>query len=248
MGMRLGGALRSKYWLMMRLLMITVICGPLKSQSAENPLFASPHLLPSPYTLRAGTVVYGTGLAVGVTNFLQVGTNLLSDFYRIYNVQAKLSLVDYPEFAMAFTVGYETFNDYDIYKNNPGFQFSSWQPGGVAAVQLLPSLALFVGGNVEIASVEAPQGVETNAMVHGATIEADLSWAYNQATEMSRKKRTHSSHNALSGGVSYGLTSKLLGFGISHHWQNFQVGIHYYPNAAYYPVQPILAGGGSFQF
>jgi hypothetical protein len=53
---------------------------------------------------------------------------------------------------------------------------------------------------------------------------------------------------AIAAGVSYDFTFDLLGFGMSHHWPNFQVGFHYYPKADNDRAIPILAGGGTFTF
>lgn len=206
----------------------------------SNPLFGYTHLMPSPYTLPAGRLVFGTDVALGVTDFLQVGTNVIRDIYQVYNVNAKISLIDYPVFAMGLTGGWETFNYRDIDPRNPNIQQTTWLPGMVMAFELLPRVALFTGGNVSVTEVDAStDGIETSGYFRGSSVQADLSWAYNPP---SKKKGVG---NVLSGGVSYDVTYKLLGVGVSHHWSGFHLGIHYYPNADRYRVQPILSGGGA---
>ncbi len=209
------------------------------SEAAENKLFSFTHMLPSPFTLPAGRLVYGTELAFGVTDFLQVGTNILRDFFKFYNANAKVSLIDYPNFAFALTGGWESYNYKNISATNPSIQITSWMPGAVVSFALAPPLALFVGGNAVFSKTTlVTSGIETSGFIRGANFETDLSWSYNPQ----KKKRVG---NVLSSGVSYDFTYKLYGLGISHHWPGFHFGVHYYPQATKYPLQPIIAGGGS---
>ncbi len=211
---------------------------PGKAADHENPLFGYTHLLPSPFTLSAGTLVYGTHLAFGITDFLQVGTHLLRDIYGFYNANAKASLVDHEAFAMAATFGWESYNLQTIDATNPDLRVSSWQPGLIAAFELFPLFALFVGGNLNLTEVKLnASDVKTSGYARGLMFQSDISWAYNP-----KKDRIG---NVLSAGVSFDSTYEILGFGVSHHWPGFHIGIHYYPNATQYRVQPILVGGGS---
>lgn len=207
-----------------------------EASQVENPLFAYTHLTPSPFTLPAGRIILGTDVAFGVTDFLQVGTRLINDFFKIYNANAKLSLLDYKQFAMGLTLGVQTYNLHDINSSNPDLQVTSWQPGAVTAFELLPYVALFVGGNLNMTQTTLNRdGLRTSGYAQGAVINTDLSWAYNP-----HKDRVG---NVLSGGLSYDFTYKLFGMGVSHHWKGFHVGLHYYPNATENKVLPILSGG-----
>jgi hypothetical protein len=202
----------------------------------ENPLFAYTHMLPSPYNIPGGKLVIGTTSAVGLTDFLQVSSDIIRDFYQVFNATAKLQLLDFDGFALALTMGWEHYNLNNIVPTNPDLAVTSWQPGGVTAFSLDPQLALFVGGHLNLTNVDFnSNGVESSGYVQGFFMESDLSWAYNP------KKK--SIGNALSAGVTYDFTYKIYGIGISHHWPGLHLGIHYYPNADQYKVQPILAGG-----
>ena len=220
---------------------LLLLVAPLnQSVAAENGLFGYTHLLPSPLTLPAGTLVFGTDVSFGLTDFLQVGTNLLSNFYNVYNVNAKAALVDYPSFALAVTGSFVQFNYQDIDPRNRDFAVSSLLPGVIAAVEVAPALAWFIGGNLNYTS----QSLVTSGYMTGASIGSDLSFAYNAL----KKTRTKGLGNAVSAGVSYDLSYKLAGLGISHHWPGFHLGIHYYPGADRYAVRPIIAGGGVWKF
>ncbi len=224
------------------LIVLSVIFGSTiqKVKAAENHLFAYTHLLPGPFTLPAGRLVVGTDLAYGVTDFFTIGTSILRDFYKIYNANAKLSLVDYESFACALTGGYEAYNYKDINTGNPDVSVTSWLPGAVFSFALGERVAIAVGGNLRYSSEKSnTPGVEASGFVRGARIESDLSWAYNPKND--KKKNTLG--NVFSPGVSYDITYKMLGMGFSHHWPGFQLGFHYYPSAKSNQVQPIISGG-----
>jgi hypothetical protein len=209
-----------------------------RASRVENPLFGYTHLLASPFTLPAGRVSFGTEVAVGVTDFLQIGTNLVSDAYQVYNAYAKLSLLDFPAFAMGLTLGYQTFNYNNLNASNPDLQVTSWLPGVVTSYALHKNLAVFVGANANLSKQTLlSEGVQVSGYFQGATVESDLSWAYNP-----HKDRVG---NVLSGGVSYNLSYQLIGVGLSHHWRGFHIGLHYYPNADENRILPIIAGGTS---
>lgn len=206
------------------------------ARAGENPLFGYTHLLPSPYTLPAGTLVLGTDVGFGVTDFFQVGTNVVRDLYQIYNANAKLSVLDYPEFAAGLTLGYQTFNYKDFDSTNPDLRVTSWLPGIVGAFSLLDNLALFGGANLNFTQTDLNRsGLKETGLTRGASLGSDLSWAYNP--------KKNGVGNVLSAGVSYDLTYDLFGFGASHTWPGFKIGLHYYPAADRYKLQPIIAGG-----
>lgn len=208
-----------------------------QSGRAFNLLFAHTHLLPNPYTLPAGRLAYGTELAFGFTDFLQVGTSLIRDFYKIFNANIKVSLLNYPKFAAAATLGAQAYNLRDFNASTTDLWVTSWLPGAVVAYELVPRLALFLGGNAEITSPSGP--AVSSGYVHGGTLEADLSWAYGPAA------RKRGASNVLSAGVTLNVTHNLVGFGLSHHWPGFQLGVHYYPAASQHRVLPIIVGGGA---
>ena len=207
-----------------------------ESHRVQNPLLGYTHLLPSPFTLPQGRLAVGTSIAFGITDFLQIGTDVLRDFYKFYNANGKLAILDYEEFAAALTLGYEAFSLRDIDSANPNVTVQSWNPGFVAAYEFLPGFSHAFGGNLYLTKTEVDiPGLRTSGFARGFVIENDLSWAYNP------KKR--SIGNVLSAGLTYDFTYKLYGIGISHHWPGFHAGIHYYPTATKYRVQPILVGG-----
>src|SRR5688500_13701862 len=75
-----------------------------------NPQFAFTHMQPSPFTLPAGRVIVGTQLALGITDFFQIGTDVYRDYLGYFNANAKVAFVDREEFAFALTGDVEHYN------------------------------------------------------------------------------------------------------------------------------------------
>jgi hypothetical protein len=216
---------------------MAVFFSPFNVHAVENALFGYTHLLPSPFTLPSGRAFLGSTSGIGITDFLDVRTDLIADIYQIYNARAQLSFLDFPGFAAGVYLGYQNVNLRNLSSLNPDLTISSWMPGGVVGMEILPYVALFVGGNLFYSSTDVPSAsrIQTSGFLQGAQVQSDLSWAYNP-----HETKTG---NVLSAGVSYNSTFDFYGFGVSHHWRGFHLGIHYYPNATNLKVLPIVTGG-----
>ncbi len=207
-----------------------------------NPLFSQSHLLPSPYTLSAGQFVYGSQLALGITDFLQISTDFLRDLFQIYNAQLKVNLVDTSLFAWTLSLGFQTFNYQDIDSSNPAIQITSYRPGTVFAFGLGSRVAWFLGGSADLSNQKKSTNVQTSGFVQGHVIESDWSFAY-------KTKDDEPEYGyAIAVGGSYDLTYKLIGVGLSHHWPSFRIGVHYYINADRSRILPLITGGGTLFF
>ncbi len=211
------------------------------ARAAANPLFGYSHMQSTPFTLPAGVLQYGTVFAYGITDFLQVSTDVLRDIYKIWNIEGKVSIFDQPEFALALTMGWESFNYRDISPLNPDLRVTAWKPGGVFTHALLEDVAMFYGANLYLTDHTKPAGSLNSGYTVGARLGSDIAWAYGSGGDQGIG-------NVLAAGVTWDVTFQTLGFGFSHHWPGFKIGIHYYPTADEYKVQPILVGGGSVAF
>lgn len=180
----------------------------------------------------------GTTTGIGVTDFLQVDTNVIADIFQIYNLTARVSLLDFPGLAFGVSLGYQYINLNNISTNNPSLGISSFLPGAVVGVEVIPYVALFLGGNLFYSNNSIPSGIYNSGYLQGSEFESDVSWAYNPT-----KDRIG---NVLSAGFTYNTTFDFYGVGVSHHWRGLHLGLHYYPNASSYRILPILSGGVSF--
>ena len=227
----------SKKWLFTSLFIFLINLTSAKAY--ENPLFGYTHLLPSPFTLHAGKFAVGTSAGVGITDSLELDTNLLLDLVKIYNARLRYSLLDFPGFSVGVFLGFQSTNLSDLSSFNPALTVNAWMPGAVIGMEITPDLAIFMGGNLFYPNqtIDA-SSLNTAGYFQGRQIEADLSWAYHSTeTELG---------NVLSAGVNYNSTFDLYGYGISHHWKGFHLGVHYYPTATELKIQPIIAGGAVF--
>lgn len=209
---------------------------------APHAAFAYTHGLPSPMNIPGGTYVIGTNVAVGVTDFLQLSTNVLRDVTRYWNIQAKVPLIEFPTFIASAFVNWDTFNLNNFDETNPDQRITAWQPGIVTGYEMTDDMAFFIGGNFNATSTDIiRENIRTSGFAHGARVNFDWSWLYNPPS-------SRLADNALSAGVNYDLTYKHLGFGITHHWPTFQFGLHYVLNADRYRVMPILNVSSGFTF
>lgn len=207
----------------------------------SNALFAYPHIQASPLTLPAGKLILGTSVALGVTDFFQVGANILKLAYQIYNANTKLSIIDTYSFAFALTFGWESYSQ--EYTSGISADVTSYLPGGVMAFTIAPTLAWFLGGQYRTSSVTFSSGdVTSSALFQGTRVGSDIAWAYAPKRSKSGGNRLG---NVLAFGANYDITYKLYGFGMSHHWPGFQLGMHFYPNANDVKYEVIIVGGMS---
>ncbi len=211
------------------------------SSRIENPLLGYTHQLASPFTLPAGSLQVGTTSAVGLTDYLQVSTQLFADLLQIYNLQLRSGLLDLPGLAVGAGLGLQSVQLSHLTGQNTNQVISALLPQLTLGFEVAPHWALFLGGQLYLAN-QTPNAnsVLGAGMMQGTEVEADLSWAYQPHPEEERIG------NVLSMGYSYNTTYQFYGVGISHHWRGLHVGIHYYPNATFYQLSPILSGGASF--
>jgi len=212
-----------------------------RTSDYEHIAFSSTHLLPSPRTLNRGQVVVGSVLSLGVVEGLEVSTDLTRNYSKFYNISAKAPIVEFSTFVASGFVTFESFRFDGIDVRNPNGRVNSWQPGLVTGYEINPDLALFLGGAVRLASNEVPRSFVQSGWMRGSRLMADLGWKYN-------RNGSKWSENALSTGLSADLSYKLIGAGVTHHWEKFTIGMHYMVNADRQRLLPMLAFQSSLSF
>jgi len=184
-----------------------------------NVAFPYTHMLPSPFNLGRGEWVFGSTFGYGVFDALELSTNVVRLAQQQWNIQAKVPLIEYPTFMATAYVAFESTNPHSIDDGNTDFRLNRWQPGIVTAYEIADDMAFFHGGNFDFGVESIP--VTTNSgYLKGARLEADFSWLYNPQS-------SRLGNNAISTGVTYDTTYEMLGFGLTHHWQSFSLGLHY---------------------
>lgn len=184
-----------------------------------NAAFPYTHLLPSPYNIPGGSYVFGTSFAYGIFDSLQVSTNLARTIQQHWNFEAKVPLVEYPTFVASAFVDYESYNPRHIDDTNPDIRLNRWQPGLVTGYEITPDIAFFLGGNFNFGKDPVPVRT-TSGYLRGAQANMEWSWLYNPA-------KSRLGNNAIALGIKYDFTYSLFGFGLTHHWRMFDLGVHY---------------------
>ena len=170
-----------------------------ESERVENPMFYYTHLLPSPYTLPAGRFVLSTELAYGITDFLQVGTNVVADLFKVFNAHVKVALLDFEGFALGATLGWQSFNYRDFDSQSQDRQMTSLLPGLVTGIAVAPRVSISFGGNLSFLNQPILEnGAPTSGYFRGATVETDIAWQYYRSRKGFK--------NVLAGGLSYDFT------------------------------------------
>ncbi|MBL6989238.1 MAG: hypothetical protein ISR65_05650 [Bacteriovoracaceae bacterium] len=193
------------------------------------------HTLPSPYTLPSGVFTYGTSLAYGVTDSIQIGTNLHLLLNSIGNANAKIAIYSDEDLALATNFGWSKYNLDDL-SGSKLATVNSYNLGLVFGWAITYKLAWTNGFEYALRKVDGiDSSVVSSGLTLGTRVTSELAWAY-------------SDNNAVAIGATYDTTYSLWGFGISHYLKNFHLGVHYYPKAEQDKYIPIVAGSGSMQF
>ncbi len=190
-----------------------------ESRGSVNAAFPYTHLLPGPFSLPQGSWVLGSSVAYGVFDSLELSSNIYRTTQQQWNLSAKVPMIEYPTFMATAFVSYESFNPRTFSDFNPDVRITRWQPGIVTAYEIASNMAFFIGGNFNFGT-EAPKVTKTTGYIKGARAEVDWSWLYNPQS-------SRLGNNALSTGFTYDFTYELFGFGITHHWNAFTLGVHY---------------------
>jgi hypothetical protein len=184
-----------------------------------NAAFPYTHMLPSPFNIPRGSYVFGTSFAYGVFDSFELSTDVIRTLNQQWNFRAKVPLIEYPTFMASAFVDYNTFNAHHFDESNPDEWTKRWQPGLVTGFEITPDIAFFLGGNFNFGKTTQPVNT-TTAYLHGAQANMEWSWLYNPST-------SRLGNNAISLGISYDFTYSMFGFGFTHHWKAFDLGLHY---------------------
>jgi hypothetical protein len=214
------------------------VSGPAAAEKASSTgethlAFLYTHSLPSPINLPSGAWTLGTRAAYGLTDFIEISTEVSRDVTRHYNVMAKVPLLEYPAFIASAFIQFGHYNLKHYDSRNPDYAISAWQPGLVTGFALENDMAIFMGGNLHITKDVFPNDAKTSGFANGARANFDWSWMYNPPGG-------RLSENTISVGVDYDFTQEVFGVGATHHWSTFEIGVHFFPGADHYKVLPVL--------
>ncbi len=192
----------------------------------EEHRLTNAHNIPTAYTLNEGEILIGIGpLAYGITDNMQVGTNLLADILGVFNANLKYNLIDNSGFGLAGGAGWSYFKLGDD-------NFNSINLSANASFLLSETFKIHLGANYAIIPDFDLDSTEvTGSAAGGTSVPVNIELNLNE-------------HSAILAGAGYDLSFEAVSFGASylHSWEKFnlQVGAHYSSGDGWDYIMPVI--------
>jgi len=173
------------------------------------------------YTLNSGEFKIGLGpIAYGITDNVQLETNLLLFILQIYNASAKVSILKDKENALAVGATYMHFNMNSLLGGDNKLSFDAIQPFVTYTMCVNEKFNAHIGGTYSyFASDTDIEDVETSSNITGTTVSAGLEYSLSNKTK-------------LVGDLAYDVTFSGLrpGAAVLFGWETFRLklGLGYY--------------------
>ncbi len=174
------------------------------------------------YTLNSGEFMIGLGpIAYGITDNVQLETNLLLFILQIYNASAKVSIIKEKESALAVGATYLHFDMKSLFDmGDDNISFDAIQPFVTYSTNISESLILHLGGTYSYFTGDTDiEDVETSSNVTGTTVSAGLEYSISNKTKFV-------------GDLAYDITFKGIrpGAAVLFGWETFRLklGLGYY--------------------
>ena len=180
--------------------------------------------MPTGNTLHAGEFSVGLGpVEYGITDNVQIGTNLLLFIFQFYNADLKLSLIDTEQRALALGVGVGYF---DLSFGVGDVSFTSISPYVAYSFPIASKTRMHLGANFALIDGDADiDDAETlNASVSGTSVSAGIEHSLSNKTKFV-------------GDVGYDVEFEglRLGGGVLWGWETFRLklGLQYFSPKGY---------------
>lgn len=180
--------------------------------------------MPTGYTLNSGEFLIGLGpIGFGISDNIQVGTNILLFLFQVYNANLKISLIKSADMALAAGVGFHHFN-WNI-EGEGEFSPTAITPYAVVTFGMGPKTNLHIGGEYYAFTEDFNiDDVDVESSVSGSRVYAGIE------TSMSEKTKF-----LFEGGYDIDFEGLTFGGAVLFGWEKFRLklGVSYYnPKAA----------------
>ena len=177
-------------------------------------------VMPTGYTLNQGEFIVGIGpIGFGITDNIQLGTNILLFLFQVYNGNLKISLLKTE--SLAFAVGAEVAHfNWDVLGEEGETGFTAISPYVVLSPKLGPQTTIHLGGKYSYFEGDAEiDSVEVVATSEGSSIF--VGW------EQSMSPRTKF---LFEGGYDITFEGYRVGGGVLFGWAKFRLklGVNYW--------------------
>jgi hypothetical protein len=173
--------------------------------------------MPTGFTLNEGETIIGIGpIAHGVSNNIQIGSNVLLLLFRAYNVNAKISVLKTPDYCLA--IGGDAAQFY-LKVNNEYEPFISVSPFISFTSKIDNNTEFHLSGIVShISSDAAIEDAETNPFSTGTSIYAGVSYDYSKKAKFMAETGYDATFDGfrLSGAALLGWTKFRLKLGLGY--------------------------------
>jgi hypothetical protein len=174
--------------------------------------------MPTGYTLHANEFIVGIGpIGFGITEHVQVSTNILLYLFQIFNGNLKLNLAK--SAGSAFAVGVDV-NSFDAVVFGVDASFFSVSPYAVFTTRIGPKTALHLGGQYSFFSSDDDiEDSETKATSSGTSVNAGIEHSITYKTKL-----------LFEGGYDVTFEGYKVGGGILFGWESFRLklGVSYF--------------------
>jgi hypothetical protein len=207
-------------------LLIAFAVSPLMAQEegfAGRPI-TSNLSMPTGNTLHAGEFSVGIGpVEYGITENIQIGTNLLLFIFQYYNADLKVSLIDTEQQALALGLGVGYFN---LSVFNSDVNFTTISPYVAYTFPLSPKTRMHLAANYSHFESEAniDDAADLNASVSGTSVAAGVEHSLSNKTKFLADL-----------GYDIELEGLRLGGGVLWGWETFRLklGLQYFAPKGY---------------
>jgi len=134
------------------------------------------------YTLNKGEFTIGLGsVSFGITDQVQVGTNILLYLFQIYNADLKVTLMNSESVTVAAGSNFSVFN-LEVFGADTGF--TSFSPYVAVSKMLTDKTTLHVGGQYSFFSGDADiEDADVTAVSKGTSFYAGLEYSFSNRTK-----------------------------------------------------------------
>ena len=174
--------------------------------------------MPTGYTLNKGEFMVGLGpIGFGITDNVQVGTNILLFLFQYYNANAKVSLIKWPN--MALSTGID-FGHFDLDVLDVETSFTSLSPYLAFSRNVGKNTNLHLAGQYTYFSSESDiQDAEAKWTSTGTSGFAGLEYSLSQKTKFLGEASYDATFEGfrVGGGVLFGWEKFRLKLGVSYY-------------------------------
>lgn len=173
------------------------------------------------YTIQAKTIQVGLGpVAYGVTDFLQVGTNIISPAFGAAIANAKLNIIDSENFGVGIGFEYShLFNSFG-FPESLGFRttregINVYLPSGTVSTKLSDEVYLHTGLKyIYSPDAERDDYIQKRSILKNSNVFSDFEVRFSDRKALLFGPAYAYRLKAIGGGLSYRISGKDLGYSI----------------------------------